>query len=123
MSTSQRKHPLPVNPPHMAPTLRPPRLRPVPADYSPAYPSRLTPEEIHDLLRPGLFRRFTPTTMLAGALVAGAMAAGCDGPTPASGTGSDAGKSTRTDPQLRAKVDRIVEEVLGPVKDRKGWNE
>jgi hypothetical protein len=106
-------------------------LRPVPADYEPAYPKHLTADEIRDLLRPGLFRRFSPATMLAGALVAGALA-GCERAAPqnaAAQSASDAApplpadQTTRANPQLRARVEQIAAEVLGPYRERATWNE
>src|SRR5688572_26996851 len=99
-------------------------LKPVRADYEPAYPHRLSGQEIDDLLRPTLFERFGPATLVAGAVVAAALAGGgCDGgpatspssPGGGGGGGSDtpggAGqavvvKSTRTDPKLKARVDQ-----------------
>ncbi len=51
-------------------------LRPVDTDYDPGYPKRLTPEEVRNLLRPGLARRFSSQTLLAGAMLAAATA-GC----------------------------------------------
>jgi hypothetical protein len=99
------------------------RLKPVPPGYRPPYPDHLSRDEIHELLRPGLFRRFSPATMLAGALAAGAIAAGCDRSTGAPTRPAGAGgappatvRSTRTDARLKAEVDRIVDEVLGPAR-------
>ena len=108
------------------------KLRPVRRDYEPAYPQQLTEDEVLRLLRPGLFERFSPATLLAGAVIAGALAGGCDnapagggaGPGRGAGPGGGAGgvRSTRTDPALKAKADQVVSEVLG--KTKKGfWNE
>jgi hypothetical protein len=61
--------------------------------------------------------------MLAGTLVAGALA-GCDTESTASTGGAETtptpARSTRTDPQLKAKVEAIVAEVLGPVPTAAG---
>jgi hypothetical protein len=116
MSTEDKPRPLQNRRPD---PFRPARLKPVPQGYEPDYPDHLSGEQIHDLLRPGLFRRFSPATMLAGALVAGAMAAGCDRSAGADGADAKPVRSTRTDARLKADVDRIVEEVLGRWKDQK----
>ena len=123
-------NPNPSVPDRALPVTRPVRLNPVPADYAPAYPRRLTADEIEQFLRPGLFRRFSPATMMAGAVIAAALSGGCDGESDSAsaaapgGTGaSGAGKSTRTDPQLRAKVEQIALEVLGPYRARMSWND
>ena len=41
-------------------------LRPVSKDYQPGYPLRLSEDEIDQLLRPGLWRRFSAKTLAAG---------------------------------------------------------
>lgn len=102
-------------------------LRPVRRDYEPGYPRQLTEAEIQELLRPSLFRRFSSETLLAGALLAGATASGCSsaaapiGHTPP-GKLPNHGTSTRTDRQLKEKVDRLTAEILGKTK-RGSWNE
>src|SRR4051812_21376528 len=88
-------------------------LRPVPTTYAPAYPRRLSPAEVADLLRPSLFRRFSRATLVTGAVLTGAIAGSL------SGLAAEPDKSTRTDPKLKARVDAVVGEILGPPEDPK----
>lgn len=100
-------------------------LRPVSSNYDPGYPRSLTEQEIEDLLRPNLFRRFGKNALMAaGAVVAGiglasAAATGIaqeGGPKPL----PKPGLSTNKDAMFRAKVLKLAHEILG---DKVGsWN-
>jgi hypothetical protein len=98
-------------------------LKPVPADYEPAYPSELTGEEIQRLLRPGLFQRFSPRTLIAGAILSGALASSRPGGAAVDPETPKPMRSTRTDAKLKQKVDRLVDEILGPLDDKHHWND
>jgi len=54
------------------------RLTPVPSQYRPTFPRELTEQQIRELLRPGLFERFSKETLATGALLTGLTLAGCD---------------------------------------------
>jgi len=111
-------------------------LRPVKPTYTPKYPRRLTEAELRDYLRPGLARRFSNETMVLSTLLVGSTLASCARVSPPdqhdegasrtaltpSGTNPlpMMGKSTRNDPALNAKVDAIVNEVLGK-QHAGGW--
>lgn len=97
-------------------------LRQVKRDYDPGYPRSLTQAEILELLRPGLFARFSSKTMLAGAMLAGAALPGCGAEkitlnehAPAKPVPKHA--TTGTDAALKAKVDQLVTELLGSAKE------
>ena len=112
-------------------------LQPVRSDYEPEYPRELTGEQIQDLLRPGLLKRFSQQTIATGALIAGMAASGCspasggtavevekdkaadDKPDARASQARRQGPTTSKDPNLRKKVDAIVAEVLG--KTKKGF--
>jgi hypothetical protein len=100
-------------------------LRPIPGTYEPGYPAALTREEIQELLRPGLFHRFSRPTLLAGAVFAGALvAAGC-GAAPAADVPAPApsgGASRAARPRQSAAVDKLVAEILGAYDKNKFWN-
>ena len=105
------------------------------SDYEPSYPRALTPDEVRLLLRPGLLERFGQSTLLAGAVlvgslvVVGGVVGGCDQagatqPPPGANNGGNRNaappiKSTRMDPQLKARVDGIITEVLGEAGKRR----
>jgi hypothetical protein len=93
-------------------------LRPVDVTYAPGYPATLTEAEIRDLLRPCLLRRFPREAMLIGAIAAGTALAMPASARPGKPGGRlpalpRLGTSTRTDPAFRAKVDKLIAEVLG----------
>ncbi|MCA9072915.1 MAG: hypothetical protein KDA84_28525, partial [Planctomycetaceae bacterium] len=58
-------------------------MKPITSDYQPAYPRELTGEQIADLLRPGLLKRFSQQTLATGALIAGMTVLGCQDSAPA----------------------------------------
>jgi hypothetical protein len=101
-------------------------LRPIPRSYDPGYPAALTGEQIQQLLRPGLFRRFSRPTLIAGTVIAGALAAGGCGQAPAPVTvdARQPAKGVRTSQGARrqAEIDRLVAEILGPYEENRFWN-
>ncbi len=58
-------------------------LKPIASDYQPAYPRELTREQIQELLRPGLLKRFSQQTLATGALIVGMTTLGCQSETSA----------------------------------------
>jgi hypothetical protein len=98
-------------------------LRPVDRGYDPGYPAGLTADELRDLVRPGLLRRFGAEVLAAGALAAG-VSLGVDlAAAPAPKGLPQNGKSTRNDPKIKEKVDKLTAELLEPLKKNAGWNE
>ncbi len=115
------------------------QLSPVKPDYVPGYPRTLTAQEIHELLRPSLFKRFSSKTLLVGAvLLTGCGVSqkppvttppptpGVPPPTDPAPTATDAPRvsraplaplaahpTTHSDAAFKAKVDQLVTEVLG----------
>ena len=99
-------------------------LRPVSPGYYPGYPRLLSQEEIDSLLKPGILKRFSREALLAGTLTAG-VALAAAGASPAATTAAlpRAGISTRTDPRLKADVERLVKETLAGSRGNMSWHE
>ena len=98
-------------------------LKPVPPGYVAGYPRTLTAQELREHLRPALWKRFGPETLVAGALAASLTAPGSEaraaGPSVTTAVAKDA--LERTPERYRKRVQRVLHEILG---DRsRGWND
>src|SRR4051794_14355314 len=95
-------------------------LRPVSKEYDPGYPRSLTEQEVEELLRPNLVRRFGKRARVAaGAVVAGLGLAGAAAtpaqpvPQPPMAQGlPKPGLSTNKDKMFRDKVHKLAHEIL-----------
>jgi len=98
--------------------------RPITRNYNPGYPGFLSEEAIRELLRPGLLRRFSKETVLAGALLAGVPAASARAvPQGRKAPAEVKIKSTRYDAKLRKEVEALVGKVLREMdKKADGWS-
>ncbi len=116
-------------------------LKPVKSSYRPGYPDRLTEQEIRDILRPSLLKRFSAHTLLVSSMAVGASLYGgglaaADGPPPPPANPNgypdvpkttlpdlpNAGHDTDHDAKLRDQIKQLVDEVLGPYAKNNYWN-